>query len=269
MRVSPKGKDRMMERLEEELLLRKYSPATRKSYMGWVRRFLDSGGGDPDPRGFILGIAKRSSRSTVRSAYFSLNFFYRHVIGERLDEGIPLAKRGEKLPMVLEREEVHRMIEGTTNIKHKVLLMLMYYGGLRLSEARSLRWEDIDFDRRIINVRHGKGDRDRIVFLHPGLVDHLSVLGRRPEGNVLISSMSGGPYTSRGVQVIVSDIARRADLGKKVTPHVLRHSFATHLLEAGADVRYIQRLLGHRNIKTTMIYTHIADRELTRLADLL
>jgi len=268
MKVSEKGKERMLERLDEELRLRKYSPATRRAYMGWVRRFLASGE-DPDPRSFILSIAERSSRSTVRSAYFSLSFFYHNVLGREMDSSIPMAKRSGGLPIVLSREEVHRMLDVTINIKHKVLLMLMYYGGLRLSEARNIRWEDVDFDRGSIAVRHGKGDRDRFVFLHPNVASGLSVMGRRKEGTILLSSVSGGSYTPRGVQMIVSDISRKAGISKRVTPHTLRHSFATHLLEGGADIRYIQRLLGHKNIGTTQIYTHIADRDLKDLSALL
>jgi site-specific recombinase XerD len=266
MKVSEKGKDRMMVMLDEEMRLRGYSPATRKQYIGFVRRFLDSGS---DPREFMLEIAEGRSRSTVRSAFFSLNFFYRYVLDEPFSEDIPLAKRGERLPTVLNREEVHSMIDAATNIKHKVLLMLLYYAGIRLSEARTLRWEDIDFERKVIAIRHGKGDRDRIVFLHPKVAEGLSVMGRKSEGQILLSATTRGLYTARGIQLIVSDIAKRAEIGKRVTPHTLRHSFATHLLEAGADIRFIQKLLGHKNLKTTTIYTHIADRDLSRLSDLL
>jgi integrase/recombinase XerD len=266
MKVSERGKDRMMVKLDEELRIRKYSPATRKQYMGFVRRFLDSGS---DPREFMLEIADGRSRSTVRSAFFSLNFFFRHVLDQPFEEEIPLVRMGERLPTVLNREEVHAMIDGAVNIKHKVLLMLLYYGGIRLNEARTLRWEDLDFERGVITIRHGKGDRDRIVFLHPKVADGLILMGRKSEGPILLSATTRRPYTARGIQLIVSDIAKRAEIGKRVTPHTLRHSFATHLLEAGADIRYIQKLLGHKNLKTTTIYTHIADRDLSRLADLL
>jgi site-specific recombinase XerD len=186
-----------------------------------------------------------------------------------LDERIPLAKRGERLPTVLDRGEALSMIDNAVNIKHKVLLMLLYYGGLRLSEARSLRWEDIDLSRRTISIRHGKGDKDRTIFLHRRLSEALDLLGRRAEGLVLVSASTGRMYSPRGIQMIVSDISKKAGIAKRVTPHTFRHSFATHLLEAGADIRHIQELLGHRNLRTTQIYTHIADGELTRLSDLL
>ncbi|MDG6224108.1 MAG: tyrosine-type recombinase/integrase [Candidatus Thermoplasmatota archaeon] len=266
MNVSEKGRERMLARLDEEMRLRKYSPATMKQYLGFIKRFLDSGS---DPRSFMLGLSDRCSRSTVRSAYFSLTFFYRYVLHQPFDEGIPLAKRGGRLPTVLNREEVHSMIDSAVNVKHKVLLMLLYYGGLRLSEARSLRWEGLDFERGIIHIKHGKGDRDRVVFLHSRLAEALSVLGVKSEGCVLISSVSKGAYTPRGIQLTVADIAKRAGIKKRVSPHTLRHSFATHLLEAGADVRHIQKLLGHRNLSTTQVYTHIADREMIRIVSLL
>lgn len=266
MNVSEKGRERMLARLDEEMRLRKYSPATRKQYLGFVKRFLDSGS---DPRTFMLDLSDRCSRSTVRSAYFSLTFFYRYVLHQPFDEGIPLAKRGGRLPTVLNREEVHSMIDSAVNVKHKVLLMLLYYGGLRLSEARSLRWEDLDFERGIIHIKHGKGDRDRAVFLHPRLSEALSVMGVKSSGYVLISSISKGAYTPRGIQLTVADIAKRVGIKKRVSPHTLRHSFATHLLESGADVRHIQKLLGHRNLSTTQVYAHIADREMIRIVSLL
>lgn len=174
----------------------------------------------------------------MRQTYFALNFFYRHVLHEPFNEDISLAKKKEKLPVVLSKEEVHRMIDITKNEKHRLILLFLYYAGMRLSEVRNIRWEDIDLYRDIIHVKVAKGEKE----------------GKR--------------YASKTIQIVVSETAKKAGIKKKVTPYTLRHSFATHLLEAGADIRYIQ-LLGHKSLRTTQIYTHVANKDIKNLANLL
>jgi len=190
------------------------------------------------------------------------------VLNERFDEKLPLTKSKQKLPIVLNRSEVQKLFEVTTNIKHKVVLGLLYYAGLRLSEVRNLRWQDIDFEREIIHIKQTKGENERVVFLHRRLKEILMDYGIRKSGLVLISER-GKRYNERTIQQIVKNMARKAGIKKKVTPHTLRHSFATHLLEAGADIRYIQQLLGHKSLRTTQIYTHVANRDIKKLAKLL
>ena len=203
----------------------------------------------------------------MRQAYFALNFFYRHVLHEPFEEDIPLAKKKERLPVVLSRDEVQRMIELTKNQKHRLILMFLYYAGMRLSEVRNIRWEDIDFDRDGIHIKVAKGEKERVVFLHEKLKRALLDI-RRSKGFILISQR-GRRYSPKTIQIIVSNASKRAGIGKRVTPHTLRHSFATHLLEAGADIRYIQQLLGHKNLKTTQIYTHVAGTRINELSKLL
>jgi site-specific recombinase XerD len=178
---------------------------------------------------------------------------------------VPFTKPAAKLPKVLSKEQVMRMLEVTANLKHRLTLALLYYAGLRLSEVIALRWEDIDFDRGLIHLH--KNEKERIVFLHNRLRELLSVFGAGA-GLILISERGKG-YNKRTVQQIVKQAARKAKIKKQVTPHVLRHSFATHLLEGGADIRYIQQLLGHKNLQTTQIYTYVANRDIKRLANLL
>lgn len=265
MKISQRGAERLLTRLDEELMLRGYSPRTRTSYGGICRRFLLSG---EDARSFLLGFTDRS-RSTMRSVYFALRFLHVHVLKIDFDYKIPLARREARLPSVLSREEVRSMIDGTVNLKHRVLLSLLYYGGLRLSEATSLRWDDIDLQREVVHVKRGKGAKDRIIFLHPRLKGLLEELGGREGGFVIAPKGPQRAYSSRSVQLLVTSAASRAGVMKRVTPHTLRHSFATHLLEAGADVFHIQTLLGHRNPSTTRIYTHIAGDRLRALSRLL
>lgn len=204
----------------------------------------------------------------MRSAYFALKFFYEHVLNTTFDGKLPLARKSLKLPLVLSREEVIRMIDSTNNLKHKLVIMCLYYAGLRLDEVRNLGWGDIDFDREIIHLKTAKGNKERIVFLHKKLIDMLEMF-RAKDTRLIFLSQREAKYNKRTIQQIVTSTSMKAGINKNVTPHTLRHSFATHLLESGADSRYIQQLLGHKDIKTTQIYTHVANKDITKLANLL
>ncbi|MEM4254475.1 MAG: tyrosine-type recombinase/integrase [Candidatus Woesearchaeota archaeon] len=160
------------------------------------------------------------------------------------------------------------MVEATNNLKHKLVIMFLYYAGLRLDEARNLNWQDIDFDREIIHLKTAKGDKERIVFLHKKLIDMLKMYGTKEEGPIFVSQREG-KYNKRTIQQIVKFASKKVGIKKKITPRTLRHSFATHLLESGADIRYIQQLLGHKDLKTTQIYTHVANKDIKKLANLL
>ncbi len=251
-------------KLTEEIRLRGYSSQTGRSYASIVRDFISSG---KKPREFMLSCSGKS-KSTVRSAYFALNFFYENVLGREFDERIPLSRKSLKLPVVLGKEEVIRMLDSTDNLKHKLIMMALYYAGLRLDETRNLNWKDIDFGRKIIHLKKAKGDKQRITFLHEKLADALKLFGTKDEGLVFVSGRER-KYNKRTIQQIVKTAAGKAGIKKNVTPHTLRHSFATHLLEAGADIRHIQQLLGHKDLKTTQIYTHVANRDIKNLANLL
>ncbi|MCD6227853.1 tyrosine-type recombinase/integrase [Candidatus Micrarchaeota archaeon] len=229
--LTPQERYELIGKLIEEVKLRKYSYQTGKSYISVVKRFLKSG---KTPRGFLLSYSNKS-RSTIRSVYFALKFFYENVLNEKFDEKLPLAKSKQKLPIVLNRKEIQKLFEVTTNLKH---------------------------------IKQTKGEKERVVFLHKNLKEFLSEYGIRKSGFVLISER-GKRYNERTIQQIVKNAARKAGIKKKVTPHTLRHSFATHLLEAGADIRYIQQLLGHKSLRTTQIYTHVAGKDIKKLADLL
>jgi len=262
-KLTPQERYELIGKLIEEIKLRKYSYQTGKAYISVVKRFLKSG---KTPREFLLSYPNKS-RSTMRSAYFALKFFYENALNKRFDEKLPLAKKSLKLPSVLSREEICRMMKVTTNLKHKLVLMFLYYAGLRLDEVRNLKWQDIDFDRGIIHVKTAKGEKERVVFIHSKLKEMLETYGVN-KGLVFISQR-GRKYNKRTIQQIVKNSARKAGIKKKVTPHTLRHSFATHLLEAGADIRYIQQLLGHKSLRTTQIYTHVASKDIKKLANLL
>ncbi len=254
----------VLKRLEEELKLRRYSNKTIKKYINDAKRFLESGN---TPREFLLAYTEKS-RSMMRGIYFALKFLHENALSQKFDEKLPLARKSAMLPSVLSKEEVNNMLNSLSNFKHKLVIGFLYYAGMRLSEVRKLRWPDIDFSRKVIHVKKAKGDKDRIVFLHDLLRRIIEENGIKKEGLVLMSER-GSLYSERAIQEIAKIAARKAGIPKKVTPHTLRHSFATHLLEAGADIRHIQKLLGHSSLQTTQIYTHVANRDIKRLADLL
>ncbi len=255
---------RLVGRLIEEIKLRKHSFQTGKAYISVVKEFLNSG---KPPREFLLGHADKSS-PRMRSIYFALKFFYENVLNEKFNERMPLAKKSLRLPVVLSREEISKMFEATGNIKHRLVLMMLYYGGMRLSEVISLKWGDIDFERKVIHIKAAKGGKDRVVFLHDNLKDTLIMNKTGNDGMILISER-GKKYNKRTIQLIVMNASEKAGIRKRASPHTLRHSFATHLLEGGADIRYIQSLLGHKNLQTTQIYTHVANKDIKKLANLL
>ncbi len=251
-------------KLIEEVKLRRYSYHTGKSYISVVKDFLASG---KTPREFLLSYTTKS-KSTMRSVYFALKFFYENVFNTKFEEKLPLARKSLKLPLILSKEEINKMIESTKNLKHKLVIMFLYYAGLRLDETRNLKWQDIDFDREIIHLKTAKGDKERVIFLHKKLIDMLRIYGTNEEGPIFISQREG-KYNKRTIQQIVKSASKKVGIKKNVTPHTLRHSFATHLLESGADIRYIQQLLGHKDLKTTQIYTHVANKDIKKLANLL
>ena len=160
-KLTPQERYELIGKLIEEIKLRRYSYQTGKAYISVVKRFLKS---RKTPREILLSYSNKS-RSTIRGAYFALKFFYENVLNEKFDEKLPLAKKSLKLPSVLSREEISRMMEVTTNIKHKLVLMCLYYAGL--DEVRNLKWQDIDFDRGIIHVKTAKGKRKGLCFCIP------------------------------------------------------------------------------------------------------
>ena len=171
-----------------------------------------------------------------------------------------------KLPIVLSASQVKRMIESTRNLKHKIIICLLYSAGLRKSELLGLKLNDIDSSRMVIQVQQGKGAKDRSVTLSPKVLEMLRDYYKayKPK-EYLIEGASGGSYSSESVGNMVKKAAKLAKIRKRVTAHTLRHSFATHLLESGVDLRYIQVLLGHKSSRTTEIYTHVSNHRLSTI----
>ena len=253
--------DSKLNALNDELVLRGYSKNTINAYKRIILKYFES---KKTPKIFLLSISN-NQRSTVRTNYFALKFYFENVLNQKFSEKIPLIKHKIKLPIVLSKKDILNMIENTSNINHKLVITLLYYSGLRLEEALNLKYSDLDFERKIIHVKSGKGNKDRIIFLHENIS---KILKKHGDGFILMSER-GSKYTKRSIQLIVKNAANKTKINNKVSPHTLRHSFATHLLEAGADIRYIQKLLGHKDLKTTQIYTHVANKDISKLASLI
>ena len=242
--------------IEDACKLRGFSKRTIKTYTYFVGRFLESG---KNPEQFLLGmIEKDNSGDTVRVAGFAVKFYFR-LLKREIAKELPNVKRRSRLPVVLSKKEIESMIISTKNLNHRLIIQVLYSSGLRVSEVCNLKWEDVDFKRNLIHIKQGKGNKDRMVMLSPKVKKGLKSLDLSKDGFVF-KTLRGGKYSIRSVQEIVQKAAVKSGL-KKVNPHMLRHSFATHLLESGIDIRYIQKLLGHSKLETTSIYTHVAKKD--------
>ncbi len=259
----------LRQRMIEDMKLRNYAPRTIEVYIDRVATFAKHFHKSPerlkaaDVRAYLLFLVqeKKASWSYYGQAICALRFLYRVTLGKDwVVERVASPRKGQKLPVVLSLAEVARFFEGITRLKHRAILMTAYAAGLRVSEVTTLRVDDIDSQRMVIRVRQGKGHKDREVMLSPRLLTVLRAYWKanRPTSFLFPGNASGRPITPRTVQKACRDARAAAGLGKHVTVHTLRHSFATHLLEGGTDIRTIQVLLGHRSLRTTAVYTHVS-----------
>lgn len=252
----------------QKLELKKYSNNTIRSYIssfeGFINYYSDKDIdhlNENDIRGYIqLKVQEKRSNSYINIAINSIKFYYEIVQGmpNRLYT-IERPRTKKKLPSVLSKEDVRSMIENTNNLKHRCIISLLYSAGLRRSELLNLKLTDIDSSRMLIHIIDSKGNKDRYTLLSTNtLKDLRSYFKQYRPSNYLFESPKKGKYSPNSVGKVVVNAAIKAGIRKQVTAHTLRHSFATHLLEAGTDLRYIQLLLGHSSTKTTEIYTHVA-----------
>jgi integron integrase len=309
MEPTPK---KLLDQVRDALRLKHYSIRTEDSYVNWIRRYIlfhnkrhPNEMGASEVEAFLTHLAVNESvaASTQNQALSALLFLYREVLKKDLGPIDALrARKPKRLPTVLTKEEVHRVL-GHLSGTHQLMAKLLYGSGLRLMECVRLRVKDIDFAQRAIIVRDGKGQEDRVTMLPESLIaplqeylqrvkrlheedlakDHGTVylpyaLERKypnanrewiwqyvfPSGHLSVDPRSGvvrrHHQDESGLQKAVRQAAQRAGIPKPVTPHTFRHSFATHLLEAGYDIRTVQDLLGHKDVKTTMVYTHVLNR---------
>ena len=269
----PKGATtpEVLDRVRAAMALRGYSPRTQKVYLGHLRRFLDWTGGadalladDLEARcqTYLLELLEErdASKSYQNQVVSSLRFLCERVLGQpSLALRIPRPRRERRLPQVLSPGEVARMLARARNPKHRALLMLLYSAGLRLGEVIRLRTSDLDVERGLLRVHKGKGSKDRYTLLAERAIEAVRLYrdAYPTEGWLFPGSRPKRHLSERSVQRVVKNAAAAAGLSKEVTTHTLRHSFATHLLEGGTNLRIIQELLGHKSSQTTQIYTHV------------
>jgi site-specific recombinase XerD len=254
----------------------RYSHHTVKAYKSIFRSFLEYHSGKrpaeitvEDIERYMLDRVERKQVSTSyqNQAINAIKFYYEKILGHpRITLALRRPIREKKLPSVLSEREVHDILSVVSNVKHRCLLMLIYSAGLRVSEAVALKPEDIDSDRSLIHIRNAKGKKDRVTLLSERMLKLLRDYYReyRPK-KWLFEGLHGQRYSIRSVQAAFGSALRAAGVGKPASVHTLRHSFATHLLERGTDIRIIQTLLGHASSKTTEIYTHVTRRTLGKV----
>lgn len=261
---------------EEELRVRNYSPRTRKNYLSSISTFLFDLKKDPsqvtseEVKKYIIGLLeiKMLAPRTVNLNAGAIKFLYAFTLNlPQITHLIPRAKEPKTLPKVYSKGEIGKILSALTNEKHHLLLMLGYGCGLRVNELVHLKTSDIEWERNLLWVRKGKGQKDRRVMLGVSIKNALNrFLSAHPK-NIYIfeGEKPGRPYTTRSAEKIFAIACEKGGITQQGGIHTLRHSFATHLLEKGTDIRYIQELLGHVNIKTTEIYTHVSAKNIASI----
>ena len=268
----------LRQRMLEELQRRNYSSETIRGYIFAVREFAEHYGKSPEGMGaeelrhyqVHLLQERKLAPNTVEGRISALRFLYRKVLKRRdlTFDDLTFPKTPKKLPVVLSHEEVTQLIEAAPNLLYRTMLMILYGTGLRRAEVVRLKVDDIDSQRMVIRVRQGKGARDRDVPMSPKLLEVLRDYWRRNKPKDYLFPSSPGhrgldqPASDKTVWHACQVAAKRAGLRKHIGPHTLRHTYATHLLEAGTDLRTIQLLLGHTHLEDTTIYLHLSQQQL-------
>jgi integrase/recombinase XerD len=273
-----------MERMREELVRRNFSPTTVRGYLRAVEVFhqhlgkpLEEAGPDDIRHHHLYLLEDRKlARGTVVIHISALRFLYVRVLKRReMKEDLPYPKWRRRLPVVLSREEVGRLIDSAKNLFHRTMLITLYGTGARRSELRRLKVGNIDSQRMMLRIEDGKGGVDREVPLTPQLLETLREYWRwmRPKTYLFPGTINGWradkPITPKVIWEAVHEAALKASIRKRVTPHTLRHTYATHLLEEGADLRTIQVLLGHADLSHTTVYLHLSQKHLQAAPNLL
>ncbi len=268
--------EKHLDQLEKTIVLKGYSSRTGRAYRECLREYFKYLQGDIDFNGnflkfdevkfkeFLLFKAGLGRAGATLNLYlFAVKFFYREVLGLSVMFSFKSVKKRRRIPCVLCKEEILKVLSVISNKKHWLMIALSYGAGLRVSEVTSLKVCDLDFFENVIYVQCGKGNKDRITVLPEKLGNHLKrfVFGKKPE-ELLFYSERGGKLSERTIQKVFRNAIIKAGIMRNAGFHSLRHSFATHLLEQGMDITYIKELLGHRDIRTTLIYTRVTKKGL-------
>jgi len=255
-------KKEFIKKLKREFEIRNFSKKTIRSYLFFVNKFLEYTKkkelNEDTVKDYIQKIIYTKDPSTVSVQISAIKFFFEKILNKKINITHP--KRNKKIPDILTINEIKKIIDVTNNIKHKFIIKLLYGCGLRVSELINLEKEDINFNESLIKIRLAKGRKDRFVKIPDSLKEILKNYCNLNDSEILFPSQVGGKLTTATIQKIIKNSSKKAVIKKHIHPHTLRHSFATHLLERGTDLRIIQKLLGHSNIKTTQIYLQVSNQ---------
>lgn len=257
----------LLDIIAQEMKLRNYSPKTREAYCRVARYFYEfikkplRNATSDDIKRYLLKLKDSGQSSqTISLAANAINFIYTQIYQRADFVKFRHPKHAQRLPVVLSRAEVASILGAVLNPKHKMMLALSYGAGLRVSEVVNLRVKDIDLAELVIHLKEAKGKKDRLtIFPEKIKMDIQNLLAGKSGDEYVFASERGGRLTERTAQKVFENALKKSGINKDATFHGLRHSFATHLLENGVDVRYVQELLGHQNIRTTQIYTHVTN----------
>jgi integrase/recombinase XerD len=259
-----------LQKLDTELKLRGFSPRTVESYLYWNRKFLEfckkseADVAEDDIKNYISAKLAQASPRTAVLIKAALKFYYDEVLKKNI-VNLKTPKTARTLPTVLTREEVRKLLASVENGKHKLIISLLYSSGLRLSELINLKVSDLELEEKIGWVRSGKGAKDRMFLVSEKMIPDLKNHIRGMKNDDYIFQGWDGRISARAVQKIIGLAAKKSGINKNIHVHTLRHSFATHLLESGEDIRKIQELLGHSNLNTTQLYTHVTSEQLKKV----
>lgn len=267
---------KLRDQMEMDMRLKGMSPKTISCYLGCMKSVAAHFGRSPadlsdeEIREYLhyLIVVRKTSQAVISQSYSALKFFFEHTLQRQWNHArIPRSKQHKKLPGVLSREDVESIFTATKNLKHRAILMTIYSAGLRVGEATRLKVADIDSGRKMIRVSEGKGRKDRYTLLGERNLEVLRTYWKayRPSDWLFPGKSPSEPVSISAVQRVFSASVLRAGIRKKASVHTLRHCFATHLLESGTDLYYIQRLLGHKSAGTTSVYLHIAGKDIGKI----
>ncbi len=265
----------LVQRLEQELVIAGYSARTIQMYTIYVRNFLDfvakpaEQAKREDIVGFLANMKtkKNCSNATLALVHSALKFLFKNMLKMNVLDDVRAAKKEKKIPSVLTKDEVRALIKSTKRGRNRLLVEFLYSSGVRVSEVVKMCVTEINLKEKTAIVKAGKGNKDRLIILSKNWSKNIKkyLARKKIKSEFLFSKKNGKPLSVDTIQRIIKKSAQKAQITKHVTPHTLRHSYATHLLDAGENIRKIQELLGHASLNTTQIYTHMSTEQLKKV----
>jgi len=262
------------QQLSEWMEYKRYSSNSMKAYVSCIGKFLQCFKNEATKPSEIsaekikLFLASLEQAQTHKSYLSAIKLFYNKIVCQphKLDK-LEYPKQSKKLPIVLSQPEIQRMFNACENIKHKVVITLLYSCGLRISELINLKWSHIDRSRMIVNIIAAKGNKDRQIALPEEIIPLLEKYYRKEKPVEFVFNGQNGSlnYSKTSIRKVVKNLAVKANINKRMYPHLLRHCAFTHMVEQGTDINLIQRIAGHNDVKTTMIYCHLSDNLISKI----